>query len=422
VDRALTWGRRAALAVILFAAASALAGRLFPNEAVPNGSLPAPGGTPPALTPPDWVEQDLLPVNEWSRPGDKLSAVNGIVVHYVGNPNTTAQQNRSYYNNLASTHETYASSHFVIGMDGAVLQCVPLDEVAYCSNQRNSDTISIECCHPDSTGRFTDETYQALLRLTAWLKDAYGLAREDILRHYDVTGKGCPLWFVDHPEDWDAFLDAVDGLTGAPLPTVLSTAPAGGDVPWYLTLVNREHPLPDGWTVDTRALPNGLKFDQRAYDALTRMLAAGEAEGLRFVVCSAYRTVAYQQSLFDAQVDKYLRQGFSRSEAEAWTAQEIAVPGTSEHNLGLAADIVSRDYQLLDEGQSQTPEQQWLMAHCWEYGFILRYPEDKSELTGIIYEPWHYRYVGREAAAEITSRGLCLEEYYSELKLGNNII
>lgn len=184
---------------------------------------------------------------------------------------------------------------------------------------------------------------------------------------------------------------------------------------WTLTLVNEDHPLPENWTVETKALPNGKEVDVRIYDALIEMLSAGESEGLRFVVCSAYRTLAYQRQLFDAQTARYMVQGFNQAEAEAKTVTEISVPGTSEHNLGLAVDIVSLNDQLLDEHQAETPEQQWLMAHCWEYGFILRYPEGKSDLTGIIYEPWHYRYVGKEAAKAITEQGLCFEEYLDSI-------
>lgn len=158
---------------------------------------------------PDWVTVDLLPVNEYSRPGTPLTQVNGVVVHYVGNPGTTAEQNRSYYASLAETQETWASSHFVIGIDGTVIQCVPLDEVAYCSNDRNSDTISIECCHPDESGEFTPATLDALTQLLNWLIDTYGLEREDILRHYDVTGKVCPRYFVDHPDAWEDFRDTL---------------------------------------------------------------------------------------------------------------------------------------------------------------------------------------------------------------------
>ena len=124
---------------------------------------------------PDWVEVDLLPVNPYSRPGIALEQVNGIVIHYVGNPGTTAAQNHSYFENLAQTGETYASSHFLVGLDGEIIQNVPLDEIAYCSNQRNEDTISIECCHPDDSGQFNQATYDSLVKLTRWLMEYYNL-------------------------------------------------------------------------------------------------------------------------------------------------------------------------------------------------------------------------------------------------------
>lgn len=158
---------------------------------------------------PDWVRVELLPLNPYSRPGTALEEVNGIVVHYVGNPGTTAEQNRSYFENLAQTGETYASSHFLIGMEGEIIQNVPLDEVAYCSNQRNEDTLSIECCHPDETGEFTQATYDALVRLTRWLMEEYGLDTSQVIRHYDITGKVCPRSFVERPEEWEHFLAAL---------------------------------------------------------------------------------------------------------------------------------------------------------------------------------------------------------------------
>ena len=155
---------------------------------------------------PDWVTVDLLPLNQFSRPGTPLEQVNGIVVHYVGNPGTTAEQNHSYFANLAQTGETYASSHFLVGLDGEIIQNVPLNEIAYCSNQRNDDTISIECCHPDDSGVFTPETYDALVRLTRWLMEEYRLDSSQVLRHYDVTGKICPRAFVEDPAAWAQFL------------------------------------------------------------------------------------------------------------------------------------------------------------------------------------------------------------------------
>ena len=161
---------------------------------------------PASITLPDYVKEDLLPVNEYSRCGDKLTHVNAVVIHYVGNPNTTAWQNRSYFENLATSGETSASSNLIVGLEGEALLCVPLDEVAYCSNDRNHDTVSIEFCHPAADGKPTQETYDTLVKLTAWLCDLYGLdAQEDVIRHYDVTGKQCPMYFVENEAEWTQF-------------------------------------------------------------------------------------------------------------------------------------------------------------------------------------------------------------------------
>ena len=147
----------------------------------------------------DWVKIDLLPFNEYSRPGTPLKKINAVVIHYVGNPETTAAQNRSYYARLADSGDTYASSNFLVGLDGEVLECVPVNEVAYCSNWRNDDTISIECCHPDESGKFDEATYESLVNLTAWLCNAFDLDASDLLRHYDITGKECPKYFCRPP-------------------------------------------------------------------------------------------------------------------------------------------------------------------------------------------------------------------------------
>lgn len=154
---------------------------------------------------PDYVSVKLIPVNEYSRPGTKLDAVNGLVIHYVGNPGTSAEANRSYFAGLAASGATYASSNFIIGIDGEVLECVPADEVAYCSNNRNSDTLSIECCHPGEDGKFTDATYASLVRLAADLCVEFDLDPErDIIRHYDITEKLCPLYYVENTDAWEA--------------------------------------------------------------------------------------------------------------------------------------------------------------------------------------------------------------------------
>lgn len=200
------------------------------------------------------------------------------------------------------------------------------------------------------------------------------------------------------------------------VPSGMQEADNGGAAQedWRLLLVNPWNTLPEGFSVQLTTLKNGHAIDERAYPELQAMMDAARAEGLSPIICSSYRTQEKQQALFDAQVNKNLAQGYSREEAERKAGEWVAVPGTSEHQSGLAIDIVSLDYQILDENQEKTPEQKWLMENCWKYGFILRYPTDKSELTGIGYEPWHYRYVGKEAAKEITEKGLCLEEYLAD--------
>lgn len=150
---------------------------------------------------------DLLTVNEYSRPGEALPEVKSIFVHYTANAGTTAEQNRSYFESLAESHERSASAHFVIGFDGTIVQCIPTKEIAYAVKGRNYDSISIECCYLDENGRFEEETYQKLIELTAWLLHKYELRPENVLRHYDEGGKNCPKYYVEHEEAWQDFLD-----------------------------------------------------------------------------------------------------------------------------------------------------------------------------------------------------------------------
>ena len=182
----------------------------------------------------------------------------------------------------------------------------------------------------------------------------------------------------------------------------------------FLTLVNPWHAIVGENEVNLVELSNGYLIDERCYQDLQNMMDDCRASGMTPVICSAYRTHQKQETLFNNQMNAYIAQGYSEEDARTETAKSIAVPGTSEHELGLALDIVDYNYQSLNEGQEDTPTQKWLMENSWKYGFILRYPNDKSEITGIIYEPWHYRYVGKTAAAEIFEMGVCLEEYLEE--------
>ena len=182
-------------------------------------------------------------------------------------------------------------------------------------------------------------------------------------------------------------------------------------IPWNMTLVNAENPMQEGYVPELAEVENGYSVDARVAEDLNAMLAAARADGCQPQICSAYRSVEKQVQVFNDTVNGWINQGSSFWDAYQRTTQEVALPGTSEHGIGLAVDIVSNQYAELDAKQAETKEAQWLQEHCYEYGFILRYPPEKQSLTGIIYEPWHYRYVGREMAQKIKESGLTLEEY-----------
>ena len=186
-------------------------------------------------------------------------------------------------------------------------------------------------------------------------------------------------------------------------------------------LVNPWHEVPEDYEVELTDLSvvyatDGIRVDVRIYDALIDMMDdCNEQSGARCCVTSGYRTMEDQESIYNNKINTLMNNGYSMAEAEAEAATAVAVPGTSEHQIGLAVDIVDTQSWSLDEFQDSLPAQKWLIEHSWEYGFILRYPDGKTEVTGIIYEPWHYRYVGVELAKELHDSGLTLEEYIDSL-------
>ena len=173
------------------------------------------------------------------------------------------------------------------------------------------------------------------------------------------------------------------------------------DGQWNLRLVNRWNPLPEDYEIQLAEVPGGQQVDARIYDALMELLNAATEAELGPIVVAGYRTQEKQQSIYDEKLQSYLDQGYSQEEAVAQTEQWVALPGTSEHQLGLAVDINGAVYAIYP----------WLQEHSWEYGFIFRYPAEKQALTGVANEEWHYRYVGKEAAQAIHEQGVCLEEY-----------
>lgn len=181
---------------------------------------------------------------------------------------------------------------------------------------------------------------------------------------------------------------------------------------WNLVLVNVKKNMEAGYEPELAEVENNYYVDKRIVSHLQQMLSDGRKVGMDFWICSAYRSMEKQTQLFENKVQRVMAEKrLSYEDAYEEAGKEVAYPGTSEHQLGLAVDIVAKDYQILDEKQANTDEAKWLKENCWKYGFILRYPLDKTEKTGIIFEPWHYRYVGIKAAKDIMEQGICLEEY-----------
>lgn len=180
----------------------------------------------------------------------------------------------------------------------------------------------------------------------------------------------------------------------------------------YLTLVNKNNKLPDDYSVNLKTLNNGYsQVDETIYDALKEMLTDGTNSGLNFCVASAYRSTSRQEEILNSDIEAYMSKGMDYEEAYDEATRQVMPPGYSEHETGLALDIVAADYQLLDDAQENTEENRWLRENCWKYGFILRYPKDKEDITQIDYESWHFRYVGTEAAEYIMKNNITLEEY-----------
>lgn len=186
---------------------------------------------------------------------------------------------------------------------------------------------------------------------------------------------------------------------------------------WNLILVNRTHPLPDDFEVELKSIGSGHQIDARAYDDYAAMIQAARKDGVYVYVTSSYRSMDKQISLHETKIEEGVMMGYSYAQAKERAAEVVAVPGTSEHQAGLALDFVSAEYRKLDEKQENTKGFQWLKENCYDYGFILRYPNGKTEETGIIYEPWHFRYVGKKAAREIRASGQTLEEYLGAIPI-----
>lgn len=189
---------------------------------------------------------------------------------------------------------------------------------------------------------------------------------------------------------------------------------------WNLVLVNKWNVMEEGYVPELTEIAEGHRVDSRIADSLRAMIRDAKNAGYYIYILSAYRDMDKQISLYEAEVDKWYYSGYDLEAAKEKAGTVVAIPGTSEHNLGLAVDLVDSTHVALDQGAEKTLGYQWLVQHCQEYGFILRYPNGATDITGIIYEPWHFRYVGEEAATEIMKEGITLEEYLSR-RAGNKM-
>lgn len=184
---------------------------------------------------------------------------------------------------------------------------------------------------------------------------------------------------------------------------------------WRLILVNPDNLIPDDFEVELEMTRYGYKVDKRIVKDVENMINAAANDNVSLLICYGYRTLEQSQQLFEKQINRQLARGLSQEEAVAEAKRWVAPPGTSDHHTGLALDIVTPEYQVLNHGFYNTPAGQWMAKNCWDYGFVIRFPEDKQDITGITYEPWHLRYVGKEHSLAMRENNECLEEYVARL-------
>ncbi len=239
---------------------------------------------------------------------------------------------------------------------------------------------------------------------------------EDILK--DVgTGVNPDAAEVDSMISVDDILKETDGLKDETVSSEYEGAYEKDETfsrdDWKLILVNKQHPIPDDYTFELGVISGNMKCDERMLEPLMSMLKAARNEGVSLIVCSPYRDINRQTMLFSKKVNMYMEGGMSYMDAYNLASQAVTVPGSSEHQIGLAVDIITKDYITLDEGFGETEAGKWLYKNSAKYGFILRYPKGKESITSIEYEPWHFRYVGVDAAKVITDNNICLEEFWN---------
>lgn len=204
--------------------------------------------------------------------------------------------------------------------------------------------------------------------------------------------------------------------TPAPTQEPFSDRPEVDITSWEYTLVNSQNLLSSDYIPELTQFENGQSFDNRGVEAINEFISGARGVGLEVYITSSYRGFETQKTLFDRKVNQYVSSEGSLEKATEKAKTIVAYPGTSEHQLGLSCDIVDKYYEYMNESLAETELSKWMAANCAQYGFILRYPKDKTDITGVMFEPWHYRYVGKTAAEYIMRNGLCLEEFVALYK------
>lgn len=300
---------------------------------------------------------------------------------------------------LASTSFTYVDKGKNAGL-----------EASY-SESSESKSVS-EKVSEETSGKQVENTKAGENVQTEILDD------KDVMEGYENT----ELEYVDESDQYsmDEILEDnskyLDGGTSASDDSTDSTDGKLSKDDWNLILINKHHSIPEGYEVPLGKINASMQCDERIIPDLLDMLQAAKDDGVSLIICSPYRDINRQKVLFDRKIKKYMKQGMSYLEAYQLSSQTVTVPGASEHQIGLAIDFLTNNYSSLNVGFGETEAGKWLAAHGYEYGFILRYPKDKEYITGIEFEPWHFRYVGKEAAALIQEQGLTLEEFIDTLE------
>lgn len=296
---------------------------------------------------------------------------------------------------------------YMASLLGGVLVCMQHDAQAAGDNKK---VVNIRCVAAvDGSDYMTADDF---LQGSEKAADREGIREYlDNLKKNGITGGN----ESDEPDDEEVYTDEAPIETEEEKPTAASKEKSDelkiDPDDWRLILVNKQNPVPDGFTVKLSGISDSMQVDERIIADVYKMMDAASDDGINLMICSAYRSYDRQKTLFNNKINKLMSEGMTYLEAYKVGSMNVTVPGTSEHHLGLALDILTGSYTKMDDGFGDTEAGKWLAENASDYGFILRYPKGKEDITGIVYEPWHFRYVGRDYAKDIEKRGVCLEEY-----------